>query len=158
MTSKKSRHGTILQIMKSGHFHTQHEVASALTRQGFSVSQSTLSKDFKDLGVVKMIAPDGTFKYVLPQYVREGSRVRSAHREIEEFVSSVQDANNLVVITTPPGNASGVCETIDNAGWPELIGSIAGDNTILLICKTGEQAQRLVQRIQSILDEKKEPA
>lgn len=142
--------------MESGHFHTQQEVARALKHSGFDVSQSTLSKDFKELKLVKTTAPDGTFKYVLPQYLNREIRAGSVHREIEDFVTGIDFAANMVIIKTAPGNASGVCETIDNAGWTEVAGSIAGDNTILLICRTPNEAKRLLGHIQTIMNGMKE--
>lgn len=156
MRHKKQRQKQILQIMEGGHFHTQQEVARELKQRGFSVSQSTLSKDFKDLYLVKTTAPDGTFKYVLPQHIAQEVRARTARREIEDYVVSFDFTSNLVILKTAPGNAPGVTETIDSTGWPEVIGSIAGDNTILLICKTPAQVKQLVGRIHEILDGTKE--
>lgn len=155
MRPKKQRQKQILYIMEGGHFHTQQEVARELQRRDFSVSQSTLSKDFKELNLVKTTAPDGTFKYVLPQQVTKEARVRTAHREIEDYVTSFDFTNNMVILKTAPANAPGVSETIDNAGWSEVIGNIAGDNTILLICRTSAQAKQLIRRIQDIMDGKK---
>ena len=156
MRSKRQRQKSILHIMESGHFHTQQEVARALERSGFNVSQSTLSKDFKELKLVKTIAPDGSFKYILPQYLNREMRAGSVHREIEDFVTGIDYASNMVILRTAPGNAAGVCETIDQAEWPEIVGSIAGDNTILLICRTSNEVKRLMGRIQTIMDGMKE--
>lgn len=156
MKHKKQRQQQIRQIMEAGHFRTQQAVAQALRQRGFSVSQSTLSKDFKDLNLVKTTAPDGTSKYALPQHIASEIRARTAHREIEDFVIGLDFTNNLVILKTAPGNASGVCETIDTAGWPEVMGSIAGDNTILLIGKTQARVKQLVRRIRGIMDGKKE--
>lgn len=156
MRYKKQRQKQILQIMNSGHFHTQQEVARELQRKGLAVSQSTLSKDFKELSLVKTTAPDGTFKYVLPQHLAQESRARTAHREIEDFVTGFDVTKNLVILKTAPANAPGVSETIDNAGWPGVMGTIAGDNTILLICRTTAHARQLVELIDAILNGKKE--
>lgn len=156
MRSKKQRQKCILNIMEQDHFHTQQEVAYALHQNGFEVSQSTLSKDFKELKLVKAISPGGSFKYVLPQYVNREIQAGSARREIEDFVTGVDSAANLVVLKTASGNASGVCETIDQSDWSEIIGTIAGENTILIICKTPSKAKHLMTRIQTILDGIKE--
>ncbi len=156
MKSKKLRQKYILRIMDGRHFHTQQEVAEALRQNGFDVSQSTLSKDFKELNLVKTIAPDGSFKYVLPQFFDREIRAGSIHRELEDFVTEVDLAGQMVVIKTAPGNAAGVCETIDRAGWNELVGTIAGDNTIFLVCRTPDQADRLVTRIYGIMNGKRD--
>ncbi|MBT5875825.1 MAG: arginine repressor [Candidatus Latescibacteria bacterium] len=152
MRSKKQRQKHILRIMEGRHFHTQQEVAVALHESGFDVSQSTLSKDFKELKMVKTTAPDGSFKYVLPQFLDREIRAGSLHREIEDFATNVALAGQLVVMKTESGNASGVCETVDQAGWSEVVGTIAGDNTILLICQTDEAARRLAERIRGIMN------
>ena len=156
MKSKKLRQKYILRIMDGRHFHTQQEVAEALRQSGFDVSQSTLSKDFKELNVVKTTAPNGSFKYVLPQFFGREIRVGSLHRELEDFVTEVDLAGQMVVIKTAPGNAAGVCETIDRTGWNELVGTIAGDNTIFLVCRTPTQADRLVTRIYGIMNGKRD--
>ena len=156
MKSKKLRQKYILRIMDGRHFHTQQEVAEALRQSGFDVSQSTLSKDFKELKVVKTTAPDSSFKYVLPQFFDREIRAGSLHRELEDFVTEVDLAGQMVVIKTAPGNAGGVCETIDRAGWNELVGTIAGENTIFLVCRTPTQADRLVTRIYGIMNGKRD--
>ena len=155
MNAKKHRQKYILRIMEGRHFHTQQEVAEALRQNGFDVSQSTLSKDFKELKLVKTTAPDGSFKYVLPQFFDREIRAGSLHRELEDFVTEVELAGHLVVMKTAPGNASGVCETIDQTGWIEVVGTIAGDNTILLICRTPAQAGKLVERLHDLMNGKR---
>lgn len=158
MRSKKQRQKQIVHIMESGHFHTQQEVAAALQSRGFPVSQSTLSKDFKELNMAKITAPDGSFKYVLPRQLSREFQTRSMRRELEDFVLEAARAAHIIVLKTPPGNASGVCETIDQTGWPEVVGTIAGENTILLVCKTAAAAKRLLAHIHQIMEGTKQPS
>ncbi len=156
MNTKQQRQEIIQQIIEQGHFHTQQEIIDVLKEKGIQVNQSTLSKDFTALHVLKIRASDGRFKYVIPRYYSSETQDELVEREVRDFVASVEDAVNIVVLNTSAGHASGVCETIDRATWPEIVGSIAGENTILLISKSAQQAKKLKKRIEKIMADKKD--
>ena len=156
MNTKQHRQEIIQQVIEQGHFHTQQEIIDVLKEKGILVNQSTLSKDFTALHVLKIRTPDGRFKYVIPRYYSSETQDELVEREVRDFVASSEDAMNLVVLNTSAGHASGVCETIDRATWPEIVGSIAGENTILLIAKSPQQAKKLKARIEKILEDKRD--
>ena len=156
MNTKQYRQETIRKMIEQGHFHTQREIIAVLTKKGIQINQGTLSKDFKALHVLKILASDGRFKYFIPRYYSSETQDELVEREVRDFVAGVEDATNMVVLKTSAGHASGVCETIDRAAWPEVVGSIAGENTILLISISPQQAKKLKKRIEKILEDKRD--
>ncbi|MXW05328.1 MAG: arginine repressor [Gemmatimonadetes bacterium] len=155
MNAKHQRQGTIRSLIERGHFHTHKEVIAALHTEGIDVNQGTLSKDFKELHVIKTRLADGQYKYVLPRYYSVETQDELVEREIRDFVVSADDAMNQVVLQTSAGHASGVCEAIDQAEWPEIVGSVAGENTILLITKSTAHAGKTLRRIKDIMKQKR---
>lgn len=156
MNAKHQRQGTIRSLIERGHFHTHKEVIAALHSEGIDINQGTLSKDFKELHVIKTRLSDGQYKYVMPRYYSVETQDELVEREIRDFVVSAEDAMNQVVLQTSAGHASGVCEAIDQAEWPEIVGSVAGENTILLITKTTGQATKTLKRVRGIMEQKRE--
>lgn len=155
MNAKHQRQGTIRSLIERGNFHTHKEVIAALHTEGIDVNQGTLSKDFKELHVIKTRLADGQYKYVLPRYYSVETQDELVEREIRDFVVSADDAMNQVVLQTSAGHASGVCEAVDQAEWPEVVGSVAGENTILLITKSAAQARKTLQRVRAIMKQKR---
>ncbi len=156
MNAKHQRQGTIRSLIERGHFHTHKEVIAALHSEGIDINQGTLSKDFKELHVIKTRLSDGQYKYVMPRYYSVETQDELVEREIRDFVVSADEAMNQVVLQTSAGHASGVCEAIDQAEWPEIVGSVAGENTILLITKTTGQATKTLKRVRGIMEQKRE--
>ncbi len=155
MNTKRQRQGSIRSLIDRDHFHTHKEVIAALHAEGIDTNQGTLSKDFKELNVIKTRLPDGRYRYVLPRYYSLETRDELVEREIRDFVVSAEDAMNQVVLKTSAGHASGVCEAIDRAEWPEIVGSVAGENTIILLTKSPVQAGKTLKRIRLILEQKR---
>lgn len=158
MKTKLNRHQVLARLIAQGAFQTQRELLHALEGEGILIRQGTLAKDLEALKVTKVRIPaDGPPRYNLPRQYEVEMPDDLIEREIRDFVRTVEEATNLVVVKTSSGHASGVCETIDQIGWPELVGSIAGENTILLVCKTNEQAHQIVTRFHRILKGKEGP-
>ncbi len=157
MNTKHQRQGTLRSLIEQGHFHTHKEVIAALHSEGIDINQGTLSKDFKELHVIKTRLSDGQYKYVMPRYYSLETQDELVEREIRDFVVSAAEAMNQVVLQTSAGHASGVCEAIDQAEWPEIVGSVAGENTILLITKSPAQARKTMRRVKGIMEKKREP-
>ena len=155
LNAKHQRQGRIRSLIERGHFHTHKEVIAALHTEGIAVNQGTLSKDFKELHVIKTRLADGRYKYVMPRYYSLETQDELIEREIRDFVVSADDAMHQVVLKTSAGHASGVCEAIDQAEWPEIVGSVAGENTILLITKSTAQARETLKRVKRIMKEKR---
>ena len=151
MYNKTHRHKEIMALVERQHLSTQSEVASALRERGMVVSQATLSKDLKELGLVKVPTEDGRFRYCLPTGDPSIHYRRILQRELVDFLVDMDSAGHLVVLKTPPGNAPGLAAALDRIHWEEVIGTVAGDDTVLVICRTPEQTDTIMERINAII-------
>jgi transcriptional regulator of arginine metabolism len=144
--SKATRQQLILQQIENGSVASQEDLRRALSRHGHKVTQATLSRDIHELGLVK--TSEG--------YVRQGAAgdpvLPGAGRLVREFVLSVREAQNQLVVKTSIGSAQPVAAALDAEEWPEMLGSIAGDDTILIICEEKNDARRLAARIREMLE------
>ena len=146
MSNKPLRQKAILELLERGPIASQEEFQSALKKRGFAVGQATLSRDIHELGLVKTV--DG---YVVPQgEVLSDPALPPVSRLVREFVLGVKPAQNLLVIKTAVGSAQPVAAALDGEEWPEAVGSIAGDDTILIVCQENKAASRLAARIQEM--------
>jgi transcriptional regulator of arginine metabolism len=142
-----ARRRAIVELIGSEPIHSQRELAEHLRRRGHETTQATLSRDLRGLGIGKAPAMEGPTRYVLtkPQHeVFDQSRVRM---EVGAFIQTVELIGNLVLIRTPPGNAHGVGRALDVLGWPEIAGTIAGDDTILVVTRTRASARSFRKRL-----------
>ncbi|MCU1305340.1 MAG: transcriptional regulator, ArgR family [Acidobacteriaceae bacterium] len=145
--SKLSRHKAILQLLEQGPVSSQEELQRLLHRRGFDAGQATLSRDTRELGLVK-----SSGGYSLPGREAAGETdLPSVSRLVREFVTSVRTAQNLLVTKTSVGSAQPVAAALDEENWPEAIGTVAGDDTILIVCENKRAAGRLADRIQGML-------
>ncbi len=140
---KTQRHAAILKIVRSEKVASQEQLRELLHREGFDVTQATLSRDIRELGLAKVAAPDGGSHYAPPP---EGPPVIRPHLEqlLPAMLVSLDGVGPLLVLKTPAGGAQAVGIAIDGAGWNEIIGTIAGDDAILVITRS-ERARRAVQ-------------
>jgi transcriptional regulator of arginine metabolism len=146
--SKLSRHAAIREIVTGQAIASQDDLRRALYRRGHRVTQATLSRDIHELGLLK--TPAG---YAFPHQA-EGSSdawLPSVERLIREFVHDVRSAQNLVVVKTSAGSAQPVAAAMDAEGWPEAVGTVGGDDTILIIASDNKNADKLVSRIKQLL-------
>ena len=146
--SKLSRHQAILKLLGKGSIPNQEELQKLLHRHGIEVGQATLSRDIRELGLVKSAGG-----YSLPgrEVALTDTDLPSISRLVREFVTSVRAAENLLVTKTSVGSAQPVAAALDEENWPEAIGTIAGDDTILIVCQDKRAAGRLAGRIQEML-------
>jgi transcriptional regulator of arginine metabolism len=145
--SKLSRHNAILELLDETSVSSQEELQRLLHKRGFDAGQATLSRDIRELGLAK--TADG---YSLPgREAAAESDLPSVSRLVREFVTSVRAAQNLLVTKTSIGSAQPVAAALDGENWPEAIGTIAGDDTILIVCEDKRSAGRLADRIQGML-------
>ena len=148
--SKKERQDAIRQIMEEENIETQHEMVRALQQRGLQVTQGTVSRDIREMHLTKVLTPDGVYCYAMPH--REIPWGRSTfQRMMGETVLSVDVAQNLVVIKTLSGSANMVAEALDSSSWLEIVGSLAGDNTIFLATHNTQEAELIQQRLKSFL-------
>jgi transcriptional regulator of arginine metabolism len=145
--SKLSRHKAILELLDEAPVSSQEDLQRLLHRRGLDAGQATLSRDIRELGLVKTSAG-----YSLPgRDVAGDTALPSVSRLVREFVTSVKAAQNLLVTKTSIGSAQPVAAALDEENWPEAIGTIAGDDTILIVCQDKRAAGRLAGRIQGML-------
>ena len=142
--SKSYRQGQILKLIRSRRLHTQEELSQALKEIGLTATQVTLSRDIRDLRLVK--TPEG-YQEILPE---EGGPAFS--QLAEEFVQDVRLAQNMVVLKTAPGHANSVAVALDGEEWPEVVGTLAGDDTILVIAPDNPTAELLRARFLGMLE------
>lgn len=147
----RSRRLTVLaRILAGRSFPNQEELAQALARAGVEVTQATLSRDLRSLGVIRRPDAEGRPVYELPGPPREQmDRARQA-LDLKAFVNEIRVAQNLVVVVTPPGHAHGVARAIDLAGFAGFVGSVAGDDTILVVMEDTAAARRLKRHLDTL--------
>ena len=147
---KYNRHSKILEIIEKYEIETQDELAEKLRDIGMDVTQATISRDIKELRLVKTLTEVGKYRYTALH--SENSSVNDSLRVImkEAFVSS-DYANNILVIKTKPGMAQAVAATIDGLGWNDIVGTIAGDDTILIVCRAEKIAEELMEKFTRIV-------
>ncbi|MGH7741643.1 MAG: arginine repressor [Candidatus Eiseniibacteriota bacterium] len=147
----RSRRLTLLSELLSGkRFSSQEEIARALARGGVEVTQATLSRDLRSLGVGKRPLADGRAAYELPAPAAETLDRERQLLDLRAFVNQVRIAGNLAVVRTPPGHANGVARAIDLADFPDLVGSVAGDDTVLVVMADATAARTLKRRLDAI--------
>ena len=146
--SKLTRQSDIRAILAEAPVANQDELRRRLYKRGHRVTQATLSRDIHELGLVK--TNEG---YAVPEAEEHGadSWLPSVERLIREFAYAVTAAQNLVVVRTSAGSAQPVAAAIDAEEWPELLGTIGGDDTILLVAENNKQAAKLVTRLKELL-------
>jgi len=145
--TKPVRHKVILELLENGPLASQEDLQRALARRGCKVGQATLSRDIHELGLVK--TADGYAR--LDEEATSESGLPSAQRLVREFVTDVRTAQNLLVVKTAVGSAQPVAAALDAESWPEAIGTIAGDDTILIVAPDNKSATRLAHRIRETL-------
>ena len=156
--TRAARHARIIAVVASRPVHSQAELARALADEGFTVTQATLSRDLDELGAVKLRTPDGGQPaYVIPT---DGSPLaaRSADdtppqrlaRLLAELMISAEASANLLVLRTPPGAAHFLASAIDRAGLPEVLGTVAGDDTILVISRDPTGGDDVAQQFRAL--------
>jgi len=144
--AKVERQELILSIIKERSIRNQEELLAELARRGVTLTQATLSRELKALGIAK--GPDGRGGY---RYLASGAPAGEGPlAAVAAFVQSVARTENLLVVRTPPGNAQGVARGIDREDWPEVMGTIGGDDTILIICHDAQRASRVERRLKLI--------
>ena len=144
---KTFRQGQILNLIRSQTIRTQEELATALKKQGIDVTQVTLSRDVRELGLVK-----GSHGYSEQgAETAAGIEVGTFQWTLEEFVRDVKTAQNLVVISTAPGHAQTVAVALDQEEWPEIVGTLAGDDTVFVASPDAKGALKLRAKLLGLM-------
>ncbi len=145
--NKTLRQRAILESLKLGAFASQEDLQRLLRKRGFKVGQATLSRDVRDLNLSKT-----AHGYSLgPSDGAAGAALPPVSRLVREFVLDIRSAQNLLVVKTIVGSAQPVAASLDESEWPEIVGTIAGDDTILIVCPDKDEAHKLARRIEEML-------
>ena len=147
---KSTGHSLILEIIEQKDIETQEELAEELKRRGVKVTQATVSRDIKELRLLKVLSANGVYKYATADKAEHGLSDRLI-RMLTDSVLSISSANNLIVIKTLSGSANVAAEALDSLHWPEVLGTLAGDNTILMIIRSNEEAPVIISRVQELM-------
>ncbi len=140
--SRTSRLTAIAQLLSGRRFSSQEELAAALARLGLEATQATLSRDLRSLGVAKRSGADGSSWYELPSPATDALDRGRQMLDLKIFVNETRVAQNLAIVKTPPGHASAVARAIDLTGFEGLMGTVAGDDTVLCVLEDVPTAKR----------------
>ena len=140
---KSSRHEKILEIINRQPIETQDELLEALSREGCKVTQATISRDIKDLRLVKTLGSDARYRYTASQDNTVDIRSSFSHLLITS-VLSIDRAQNIVVVKTLGGMANALCAALDSMGNHSIVGTLAGDDTIFIACRENDDASQLM--------------
>lgn len=152
MANKRARQATIRSIIEAQQVGSQEELRQHLHREGWDVTQATLSRDLRELGVARVSTPDGT-RYTLSGLPAIGDANPVLEAVLPPLFSSVDGVGEMVVIRTVPGGAQPIARAIDAESWPDILGTLAGDDTILLVCRSAAARDRFVRRIRALAQE-----
>lgn len=143
---KYSRHSKILELIEKYQIETQEELAEKLKEHGMDVTQATVSRDIKELRLIKVMVDDEHYRYA-PISQSEGTITNRLLTIFTESFVSCDYANNIVVIKTLPGMAQASASAVDALKWSDIIGTIAGDDTIMVVCRAELIAEALVNKL-----------
>ncbi|MFB5268358.1 transcriptional regulator AhrC/ArgR [Paenibacillus enshidis] len=147
---KGQRHIKIREIITHQDIETQDELVESLREAGFQVTQATVSRDIKELLLIKVPMDDGRYKYSLPSDQRYNP-VHKLKRALVDNFLQIDSTGNLIVMKCLPGTANSIAALLDSIEWPEIMGTISGDDTILIICRTHENSTDVVKQIMSYI-------
>ena len=151
--SKNPRRQRIVELINAYELNTQDEIVNLLNNEGFAVTQATVSRDVKVLGLIKVKGVTKNFKYALPKKNEQSAVTEDkVITLLKTFIVSIQRAKNLVVIKTLEGNGSSCGMAVDKIGMMEIIGSVAGDDTLLIVAGSDEDAEIIVKHFKELVN------
>lgn len=150
-TAGRSRR--IREIVRREAVGTQQDLVRVLRRAGISVTQATVSRDIKRLGLVKVPDGAGRYRYALPGTIPEATPLSAAQRlrsVVEEYVTGVETALDLILVKTEPGGAPPVAQAIDDMAWADVAGTLAGEDTIIVVPRTRAMGRNVLKRLRGL--------
>ncbi|MCX7780233.1 MAG: arginine repressor [Negativicutes bacterium] len=148
---KGLRHTKIKEIIERSVVETQEDLAEALRKEGIEVTQATVSRDIKELMLIKVPTGDGRYRYAFPPEQNVLLSQSRMERVFQDSILAIDYSVNIIVLRTPPGAAQVVAYTIDNAKWPEVIGTVAGDDTVLVVVKPAEAVEQTLAKFRAFM-------
>jgi transcriptional regulator of arginine metabolism len=147
---KRQRQQALLELVQRARLASQLQIKTELAHLGFDATQSTISRDLDELGLVRVRDAEGRIRYSPPGEAVATATATRLRALLSELVVAVEASGNLVVVTTPPGAANTVAEAIDRAATPGVLGTVAGDNTILIVAREGVKGKALAGRLREL--------
>ena len=144
---KRQRQAAILKSVRGGGIASQSQLVRTLAEQGFDVNQTTVSRDLKELGLVRLRGPGGTTSYGSAGAAESGDDGDGLRRMAPQFLLAAEPTGNMVVVRTSPGNAQGLAAALDAAHLPGVAGTVAGDDTILVVCSRGSDSDGICAKM-----------
>ena len=149
--SKRSRQAEILGLIEQQDGSTQSEMVAALGEVGIEAAQATISRDIAQLGLVKVRGDGQRMIYAMPG-TKDNDRIVVLSRALRRWASAIRGSSNLVLIDTPAGYASALAQVIDEAGHPDVLGTVAGDNTVLVVADDRVTGDRLATELLTLAE------
>ncbi|HEY8444476.1 MAG TPA: arginine repressor [Clostridia bacterium] len=145
---RTARQTKILEIISKKDIETQEELVEELKKANFDVTQATVSRDIKELGLIKVLGESRKYKYAVEKATNINVKLMNMFRE---SVISIDSANNLIVVKTLSGSANAAAIMIDKSGFEGVLGCIAGDDTFLIVCRDEQVVQNILQKLHDII-------
>jgi transcriptional regulator of arginine metabolism len=147
---KIGRQSLIIDIIRNNSIETQEELAEHLKKRGVGVTQATVSRDIKELSLIKIPTEEGKYRYSLPPEDAWVNSMERAKRLFRDSLISLDYTENIIVVKTLTGNANAVADIIDNMPWPEIVGTVAGDDTIFVAVRDRSTIKDVMEMIEAI--------
>ena len=148
---KRARQAEIMNIIQTVDVETQEQLLDELKARGYSATQATISRDIKELRLVKELTAAGSYKYAVSARKEGGNEAGRLRNIFKEGVTSFEMAQNIIVVKTMPGLASAACAALDGMGISGMLGSLAGDDTAILVMRTAQAAETLCDEIHEMM-------
>jgi transcriptional regulator of arginine metabolism len=148
MRNKRERQALILELVQARPVSSQGELRRLLAGRGQEVTQATLSRDLRDLGLARVTTEEG-IRYVIPEVLADDASP-PLDATLAQFFADIDGVSELIVLRTLPGGAQPVAEAIDAGGWPEILGTIGGENTVLVVCRSGQARIEVMKRLREM--------
>lgn len=150
---KSERHAMILNLIETTNVETQEELADMLKQRGICVTQATVSRDIKELRLIKVLAENGGYKYATVDKAEAGMKERFV-RIFGDSVVGINTSANLVIVKTLSGSANAAAEAVDSMHWNDIVGTMAGDNTIFIAARDEKAVPDIVKRLSAMIKNK----
>lgn len=150
---KNKRHSKLIEIIKHYDITTQDELLQHLRNEGFNVTQATISRDIKELRIIKILSKNGSYKYSVSTEAAPDTSSKFFHL-FSDSVTGVDFASNLIVIKCYPGMAQAICAALDMINFDNIVGTIAGDDTILVVSRSEATAKLLTDELSKLISSK----
>ena len=149
--ARTGRQLKLIEIINRNEIETQEALAEALRKEGYLVTQANVSRDIKDLGLIKVMTPNKTYKYAQPAATEQKNSGKMLNL-FRESVLSIDYAGHLIVIKTVSGSANSAAMLVDKLNFPEVMGCVAGDDTILVVIKDQSKIAAISEKLKSLLE------